>query len=145
MDTTKKHWKDFSQEEQHAKLVLIAEALKEKDLHTEVKIKESQEVVFTLKGEGKFDSKSDLMIEGEVSASKAENVNDLTKALNEGALKDVSPASYRFDIEVKPSTGGPFIPIKDLVDIYNQEDKSIEHKEGQVLLIDFWATWCPPC
>jgi thiol-disulfide isomerase/thioredoxin len=102
-------------------------------------------VVFTLKGEGKFDSKSDLMIEGEVSASKAENVKDLTKALNEGALKDVSPGSYRFDIEVKPSTGGPFIPIKDLVDIYNQEDKSIEHKEGQVLLIDFWATWCPPC
>lgn len=145
MDTTKKHWKDFSQEEQHAKLVLIAEALKEKDLHTEVKIKESQEVVFTLKGEGKFDSKSDLMIEGEVSASKAENVKDLNKALNEGALKDVSPGSYRFDIEVKPSTGGPFIPIKDLVDIYNQEDKSIEHKEGQVLLIDFWATWCPPC
>lgn len=22
---------------------------------------------------------------------------------------------------------------------------SIEHKEGQVLLLDFWATWCPPC
>ena len=145
MDTTKKHWKDFSQEEQHAKLVLIAEALKEKDLHTEVKIKESQEVVFTLKGEGKFDSKSDLMIEGEVSASKAENVKDLSKALNEGALKDVSPASYRFEIEVKPSTGGPFIPIKDLVDIYNQEDKSIEHKPGQVLMIDFWETWNPPC
>ena len=145
MDTTKKHWKDFSQEEQHAKLVLIAEALKEKDLHTEVKIKESQEVVFSLKGAGKCESNSDLMIEGEVSASKAENVKDLNKALNEGALKDVSPASYRFEIEVKPSTGGPFIPIKDLVDIYNQEDKSIEHKEGQVLLIDFWATWCPPC
>lgn len=22
---------------------------------------------------------------------------------------------------------------------------TIEHKEGQVLLLDFWATWCPPC
>jgi thiol-disulfide isomerase/thioredoxin len=66
--------------------------------------------------------------------------------LNEGALKDVSPDCYRFEIEVKPpSTGGPFIPIKDLVDIYTQEDKSIEHKAGQVLLIDFWETWNPPC
>ena len=24
-------------------------------------------------------------------------------------------------------------------------ETSIEHKEGQVLLLDLWATWCPPC
>ena len=22
---------------------------------------------------------------------------------------------------------------------------SLEHKEGTVMLLDFWATWCPPC
>ena len=22
---------------------------------------------------------------------------------------------------------------------------NIKHEEGQVLLLDFWATWCPPC
>ena len=38
----KKHWKDFSYEEKQVKLVKIAEALKEKNLHTEVKVKESE-------------------------------------------------------------------------------------------------------
>jgi hypothetical protein len=70
------------------------------------------------------------MIEGEVSASKAGNVENLKKALNSGALKDVAPASYKVLIKVKPATGGPFIPITEIVDIYTQDDKSIEHKPG---------------
>lgn len=46
---------------------------------------------------------------------------------------------------MKLSIGGPFVPLKEVTDIYKQEEQTIEHKAGQVMLIDFWATWCPPC
>ena len=86
MDSTKqhkKHWKDFSYEEKQVKLEKIAEALKEKNLHTEVKVKESEKVVFGLKEQGECEPSSGLSISGKFSASKAKNVKNLSKALNE--------------------------------------------------------------
>ncbi len=91
---SKKQLQDFSEDELKAKLMQIGQALKDNDLGKEVKIKEIQEVVFKLQDQGNCDIEYQLSIEGEVSASKAGNVENLNKALNSGALKDVAPASY---------------------------------------------------
>ena len=41
--------------------------------------------------------------------------------------------------------GDSYKTITDICEFDKNETCSLEHKEGEVWLLDFWATWCPPC
>ncbi len=56
---------------------------------------------------------------------------------NEPVILDQSPASEKSLIgHVRPDFG---LPDKD------GSMRSVEEWDGKVLVINFWATWCPPC
>lgn len=49
------------------------------------------------------------------------------------------------DVSVQLGAGCMYDPIKDVTPIKGGEPLTLEHKKGEVWLIDVWATWCPPC
>ena len=82
-----------------------------------------------------------MIVEGEVPAEKSTNVEKFKKLVFEGPLKDIIPQTANIEIEVKLGVGAPFMNITNVTDIYKEEVRSIDHKPGQVMLVDFWATW----
>jgi thiol-disulfide isomerase/thioredoxin len=60
-------------------------------------------------------------------------------------LANVNPYTYLVQIDVQPvSTDSQLGKLTGLKDLESGADLSIETKEGQVLLLNFWAAWCAP-
>ena len=66
-----------------------------------------------------------------------------TKLIKPKSNPQIEPAPQPTKIKVAEWVGkpAPDFQVKDL----NGEDLSLEQYKGQVVLLDFWATWCPPC
>ena len=62
-------------------------------------------------------------------------------------IKEFTEGVKGIQVEVSCAigTGCMYEPIKNIVPISGGEPITLEHKAGEVWLIDFWATWCPPC
>lgn len=60
-------------------------------------------------------------------------------------LEQLKPSSKLFEnLEIRTAVdlGDAFETIHELMKVFGDEEKfSVEHKPGQVLLVDFWATW----
>jgi len=54
-------------------------------------------------------------------------------------------AGVKVDISATYGIGDEVQPISDVTVIADNSTITWSHQKGTVALIDFWATWCPPC
>jgi len=48
-------------------------------------------------------------------------------------------------VNIDLGAGSPYETIKNVTPLNEESGVNLEHKKGEVWLVDFWATWCPPC
>ena len=136
---TKAQFSAMDNESQLALVKQIGNCLKEHDIDAQVQI--YRESVCALGGNA-VEEKHVLMVNKELPSSEAEKA-----AAFNAAVKEITQGITGLDIKVvsKLGAGDNYKTITNVVRLNETETTNLEHKEGEVWLLDFWATWCPPC
>jgi len=104
-----------------------------------VKITTKRETVCALAAAEVQDTFS-IDVEGSLGPSDKDQVDAFTKE-----VEPLKCDGLKIDVQVLLGPGCQYDTIKGIVPMKGGDPINLEHKAGEVWMIDFWATWCPPC
>ena len=130
----------MSSEDRKALIEKLSKCLIDNDMG-DVSISTATENVGILMA-GTYEGTTTLKIEKNLKADQSEKGTKVSDALK-AIIGDVKSCSVK--IQALLGAGDQYQTIQDLNLMGSTESVSLEHVEGEVWMIDFWATWCPPC
>jgi len=119
----------------------LANVITEHGFRDQLSIKVTRETVCDMK-KTDVEDKMQMVIEKTFAPDKKEQVDKLKDALK-AAADGVEGLDVKIGVQLGP--GCQYDPIKNIVPIKGGEPITLNHTKGEVWLVDFWATWCPPC
>jgi len=123
-------------------LKAIGEVFKSKeDLCGKGSIKVGGENVYNLSA-NQSDISNSLTVKVNLSPDQSDKKEDLESAIK-GACSNVSDA--KVEITCNMGIGNVVTTVENVTEVMEDKSTTFSHKKGEVILLDFWATWCPPC
>jgi len=136
-----KEFKDMTLDEQAEFVTKVGDVLKETELG-DVKVKIYREEVCQLTGADVM-GRTMMSVEKSLPASdkeKADKFNEKIKAVTEGV------EGIKVAVNSALGQGDMYQTITNVTTLDDdQTPVDIKHEADTVMMVDFWATWCPPC
>lgn len=135
---------DMSNDERQKLLLDVYEVYKNHDVEKKLESPQLVDQLITDVSGKSFQRELVFMAKGTLKADQASIATKITQEVND-VLKGVAAQNKKVSYSAKIGVGDQIAPIENANYVNKDGQTTVNHEQGQVILYDLWATWCPPC